>query len=128
MMILVPKEESDFREKVKRLIMDFAMAEGINFESVDDSKTIASCSSSLAYKLWWIKNNVHQSDFDKMNTREEREKMEKEMAEAKSKGMITYSCQCGFFTNREDEFDNHNCEFRKKQRRAINDSGMNDIG
>ena len=65
--------------------MDFARDEGINWECVDDSKEIECAISMLYMKFWWIKQNVQQSDFDKMNTREEREKWEKDIDEAEKR-------------------------------------------
>jgi hypothetical protein len=85
MLRIVPRDESDFRDKVRDLVMDFARDEGINWETVDDSKEIECAISMLYMKFWWIKQNVQQSDFDKMNTREERKKWEEEIKDAEEK-------------------------------------------
>lgn len=76
MLRVVPKEESDFKDSVIRHILQFAMDEGINWETVCDSKSIEQHSWGIANQLWWIKNQVPQTEFDKMNTREERKKWE----------------------------------------------------
>lgn len=85
MLRIVPRDESDFRDKVRDLVLNFARDEGINWETVSDSKEIECAISILYMKFWWIKQNVQQSDFDKMNTREERKKWEGDVKDAKEK-------------------------------------------
>lgn len=79
MIRLVPNDEAEFRDKVANLIKDFAMDEGISFHAVNDSIIIENSSLTIALQLWWIRNNVAQTDFDRMNTKEERKKMSERM-------------------------------------------------
>lgn len=119
MMRLVPKEESAFKDRVRNLVWQFIQDEGLNFRLATDLISVDSNICGLASQLWYVKQMVKPEDTDLMNTKEAREKWEKEIADAKAKGTMTYSCACGLTTNNEKKFDRHNCKFRKEQQRAI---------
>ena len=114
---IVPKEEAAFRENFKRHAWQFIQDEGLNFRVA--TKMAEQEIDSLACELWYIKKMVKPEENDLLNTKENREKWEKEIAEAKAKGTMTYSCACGLTTNNEKEFDKHDCKFRKKMRRSM---------
>jgi hypothetical protein len=67
MITVVPAKKVEFRERVERHVLDFALNEGLSWTAVRDSKEIEEAIVNIANTFWWIKNNVRQSTFDKIN-------------------------------------------------------------
>lgn len=67
MITVIPKDKIEFSDRIERYILDFALNEGLSWTAVRDSREVEEAINNLTNTFWWIKNNVKQSTFDKIN-------------------------------------------------------------